>query len=439
MFVGSVPREVVTQLMRVAPIVPGDHVYVCCSGSYRVDLATKAEHPQARVVSNDVSLLSTAVGYYLTHRELDFEFVKDLAWIESEISAADYLTRIGAMLVALQFSSYNGKTDYGRRHIEQIRKDFVPMVTAARAKVEERFAGLSVDGFFGGDFREHAAACADLDGVVLAFPPTYKGGYERMYRRLAENTEWAEPSYGIWDPNEIGDWLADLRSSNTRHCVFVDHALDGIKPSACFQRPRSKPIYLYAHGGSRSSYRRVEPKSAPFRYAPVDPWTLSEQSTVTIGRVGHEQFNFLRNRYLAKGIQFTDGLYNYVVLIDGKVAGGFSYTRDKSGSRDTLYLLSDFSIRRDRKLAKLIAMLATSRQCVADAELTMMLRFTYVFTTVFTDRPVSMKYRGIFDLYQRKPGFLQYQAEIRDATPGDIYREWFKRYAQNDHRPSQAA
>ncbi len=62
MFVGSVPREVVTQLLRVTDIRPGDKVFVCCSGSFRVDLAIKTTHPGVRVAYNGVSLLICAVG-----------------------------------------------------------------------------------------------------------------------------------------------------------------------------------------------------------------------------------------------------------------------------------------------------------------------------------------------------------------------------------------
>ena len=47
MFVGSVPRDVVNQLIQVADIRENDHVFVCCSGSFRVDLAIK-EHQNTK-------------------------------------------------------------------------------------------------------------------------------------------------------------------------------------------------------------------------------------------------------------------------------------------------------------------------------------------------------------------------------------------------------
>jgi hypothetical protein len=63
------------------------------------------------------------------------------------------------------------------------------------------------------------------------------------------------------------------------------------------------------------------------------------------------------------------------------------------------------------------------------AEIKLLLRFARVETTVFTDKPVSMKYRGIFELKARKPGFLQYVSPVRRQGVQAIYREWFERYA----------
>ncbi len=36
--------------------------------------------------------------------------------------------------------------------------------------------------------------------------------------------------------------------------------------------------------------------------------------------------------------------------------------------------------------------------------------YTGVYTTAFTDKPVSMKYRGVFELAKRGKGFLNYAA-----------------------------
>jgi hypothetical protein len=54
------------------------------------------------------------------------------------------------------------------------------------------------------------------------------------------------------------------------------------------------------------------------------------------------------------------------------------------------------------------------------------------WATAFTDQPVSMKYRGIYDLTSRKPGQLNYQAEINDRTAKAIYLDWLGRYGSQN-------
>ena len=175
----------------------------------------------------------------------------------------------------------------------------------------------------------------------------------------------------------------------------------------------------------RSRQLRVQ----PFRYEAVEPEALGPESKVSIAPIDNARFNFLRERYLAKGIDFADGMYPYAVVLDGKLAGGFCLTRENTGRRDSIYLLSDFSVRRERRLAKLIAMVATSGDALQTAERRLLLRFSKVRTSVFTDKPVSMKYRGIFELEARREGFLNYVSEAHRVPLAEIYREWFDRYA----------
>ena len=430
MFVGSVPRDVVNQLIQVADIRENDHVFVCCSGSFRVDLAIKEHFTGVSVHGNDVSLLSCAVGQLLIGKQLDFQFIKDLAFVEDILKGESYSARIAALSIALELSKYNQKTIFGKKHVDYYKDHFKETLKAATERVDKTYHEARIDDFCMGDFRAHAMRAAECDGFVVGFPPTYKGGYERMYKRVDENTKWQEPSYGLWDPADMEGWLSELREYGVRHCVFVDRKLEGFSAMAKFTRPQAHPIYLYGAGAKRSSLRIKEPKSVPFKYEPVDPDALTEKTTVGLVAVTNGHFNFLRNKYLAKGIQFVDGMYSYLVLLDGKVAGGFSVSRMNTGDRERLYLLSDFSIRRERRLAKLIAIMAATRTAVRPAELKMLLRIRALVTTVFTDRPVSMKYRGIYKLIARKPGFLQYERLVSGLLPQEVYAQWWSKYAQ---------
>ncbi len=441
MFVGSVPRPVVSQLLRLLEPHRGEPVYVCCSGSFRVDLAIKAAWPEARVFSNDVSLFSCALGGLLTGGadEIGMSFIEDLASFDSLLTGAAPLRRLAVLVVVLEACRYTQRNAFGRRMRAYYESHRDELVGDAEAKLKERFADRSVDGFFAGDFRVHAERAGAEGGIVIAFPPTYKGGYERLYRRLEQGVSWERPSYALWDPKEIEAWIAALRKASTPHCVFVDHEIAGLMPLAKYIQPRQRPILLYGTLAGSTSLRQRTLKSVPFAYKPVDPAALHAGSRLEIARIEAGPFNFLRNRYLAKGIDFTDGMYHYLVRVDGAVAGGFSLARSKFGSLDAIYLLSDFAIRRERRLAKLIAMLATGQDMAREVERHLLLRLRWVDTTIFTERACSMKYRGIFQLVGRKPGFLNYRSAIREQSAQAIYQEWFQRYAFSDQNHTPAA
>ncbi len=198
-----------------------------------------------------------------------------------------------------------------------------------------------------------------------------------------------------------------------------------------------RTVYTYAET-PKSSVRVNRHRSEPFQYAPVDPAALTADTVVTLVRADSARLNFLKDRCLSKGIAHTSGELNFLVYLDGMLAGAFIYAREKFGGAG-IYLLSDFSLSRDRKLSKLIALLATARLPVSVFERRHLIRVSKVKTTAFTPRPVSMKYRGVFKLASRKPGMLNYERLVRDEEPQALYDLWYCKWAGDARRPQDAA
>ena len=436
MFVGSVPRPVVDQILRTVDFESWGTVFVCCSGSFRVDRAIKERHPKARIHSNDVSLLSCGLGALATGRTFPLTFRGRLDFVEAEVGS--FTERVAAVLVALEMAQYKAGNAHATVHFRHYRDNFGRYLGSAVAKLAAFLDGLEIESFTPGDFRDHAKRAVETGGGIAAFPPTYKGGYERLYRFVDDNVDWAAPAYRVWDPDDLEGWIAEVEGLGVRYCVIADKALPGRAPATVYRNMTNKPVYTYA-GNAASSVRRHGHRSEPFRYTPVDVHALGPGAQVKIVPATAQHMNFLKDRYLAKGIVHVAGMMNYLVYLDGRLAGGFIFTRDKGGGPDRVYLLSDFAIARGRKLSKLIAMLATCRAVIREIERRLIIRVEGIYTTAFTDRPVSMKYRGIFDLVERKPGALNYVSAIRERTPNDIYREWFRRYARDPQPARQAA
>ena len=429
MFVGAVPMPAVEQITRAVPFTEWRNVFVGCSGSFRFDRAVRDVHPSVHVHSNDVSLLTCSLGALATGTEFPLAFKGRLAFVEDLMRGQSFKARVGAVEVALEMAKYKGSNAFAQAHFAHYQERFADFHGPVMTRLDGFLSGLRIAAFHAGDFREQARRAAEAGGGVAAFPPTYKNGYERLYKFVDESTEWERPSYDIWDPAKIEDWIDELDAMGVRYCVLTDHVLDHHEPVTVYRSQSNKPVYTFADRAV-GSVRRATHCTEEFRYAPLDPAALTAESKVEIIAASSGMMNFLKDIYLAKGIAHVSGLANFLVLIDGCLAGGFIYARDKFGG-EQIYLLSDFALSPKSRVSKLIAMLATSATVIRRLEVKLVRRIAAVNTTAFTGKPVSMKYRGIFDLVGRSPGKLNYASKIREQNPGEIYREWYARFAGN--------
>lgn len=437
MFVGAVPRPAIEQITRTVPFGDWRRVFVGCSGSFRFDRAVKDVHPSVMVHSNDVSLLPCALGHLATGQSIPITFTGRLAFVEESLAGLPFAARVAAVEVALEMAKYKGRNPFAESHFAHYRERFAEFLAPAMARLAAFQAGLHITGFYPGDFRQQALRAAEAGGGVAAFPPTYKNGYERLYKFVDDNTDWDRPTYDVWDPAKLEDWLDELDQLKLRYCVLTDHTLERHNPVTVYHSDANKSVYTFSDAAT-SSVRRGNHRSEPFRYTPVDPDALGPMSVVQVISATSAQMNFLKDIYLAKGIAHVSGLANFLVLIDGHLAGGFIYAREKFGDT-AIYLLSDFALAPKSRVSKLIAMLATSETLIGRLEVKLMQRITSVKSTAFTDRPVSMKYRGIYELVSRKPGMLNYASEVRNQTPAAIYVEWFQRFVANARHTGKAA
>ncbi|MGB3833780.1 MAG: Hint domain-containing protein [Mesorhizobium sp.] len=258
----------------------------------------------------------------------------------------------------------------------------------------------------------------------------HNSGYEKMFAFLSENIRWDAPQYQIFDPKNLRSVIDRIRESGIPYCILSDQIYDDMKPQLEFYSGRGKPHFCYVSSG-QSSFLQLVPRQAPFRYTPIDLDKIGPDSTVSIVPAEAKHMTFLKNVYLKKGIVHTPGMANYIVHIDGMLIGGLIYNMDKF-TRKSVYLLSDFSISREGRLSKLVTRLALNRQVLRDLGKRFMDRFEQVQTTAFSDHPVSMKYRGIFDLAKRVEKnapegkfMLNYVGKPLDEAPDEAFRWWY--------------
>jgi hypothetical protein len=121
------------------------------------------------------------------------------------------------------------------------------------------------------------------------------------------------------------------------------------------------------------------------------------------------QFQALRSQYMNPGIKPGQASLPVAVLCDGKMIGVFAFSTAPTLTNwsqiegPTIYLLSDFPVAPTSypRLSKLVLYAALSIESKLLAERVSHQRVRSVVTTAFARRPVSMKYRGLFDLLTR--------------------------------------
>lgn len=450
MFLGSVPTKCIEQLLRVIPFGEWNDIYVCCSGSFRIEQALRSRYPDIGIYSNDVSLYSTAIGRLAINEPFSMTFQGRLEFVEPLLEGKPFLDRAAAVIVAHEMSRFIRNNEYARKHFAYYVESFPVFLDRAKEKLASSLEGISIQGYNGCDWRSHVDEAISHGAGIAAFPPFFKADYEKQYKFLEDSILWQAPSYDIYDPKMLDEILTKIENSGVPYCLLSDQVWEHRPPMLEYIQGRKKPHYCYART-NRSTVRHLFNKPVPFKYKPIDPNKLTPKSQVQIipAETGH--LNFIKDVYLAKSIVHTSGLMGFFVYIDGMLVGGIIYALQKHGiatysQGECIYLLSDVTISNEMKLSKLVALIATSQTLTRMVEKKIVSRIRVVVTTARTHKPVSMKYRGIYKLLTRRPSedptegnIIQYGSEVRLQTPQQLYRDWFKKYATLRQNSGQAA
>jgi hypothetical protein len=436
MFIGGLPDGVLHQIVHSTDIGTWPSVWVMCSGAFRIERTLHKYFPALEIHSNDVSLLTCAVGTLASGGTFDIRYKGALEWFEEHLADAGFGDRVSALLVAGQISRFaTGKANaYKAAHVEHIKGRFPELLDKARQKIANVTANLSVDSFHPGDFRDQPTRALEAGGGVIGFPPTYKGGYEALYRFLHGNIDWPEPEYGVFDPETLPAVVDKIEASGIPWIIGCDRTLEGRAPLAEFRPGRNHPLYTFGTLGKPSLRIKPATKAEPFAYAPLELEKINADSKVKLIRIDGAKANFIKDIYLAKHITRATGMINFAVLLDGMLAGLMIYalSQHQVYSPREIYLLSDLSTSREAKLSKLIARLALSSTVLRELEKWIVRPFDFVVTTAFSKHPVSMKYRGVFDLLKRQQtdeGYMLNYGHARiNETPQQIFSWWWKKY-----------
>ena len=433
-FLGVVPTKLVQAIADICKPQDWRAVYVACSGTFRTERALASMFNNIEIHSNDVSLLSSVVGRAALGDPLPFQFIDELAFVEE--LGLNGVDRVTAILLALDYSSYakGTRTRFKVEHCAHLKKEFANYVQMLRPKIARVVEAVKIKSYYAGDFRDHIETAIKQGAGVIAYPPTFKGGYERMFQFVDDNTEWQRPSYRVFDPKkDVVPVLERLKSSGAPFFLYLDQEIEGFAAQLRYEQPGKHTIFGYGQAG-RASFRMPVSHAKPFTYHPVELAKIHANSKLWALPAPEAHIAFLRECFLARNIMFGSGDFSLKLFIDDMLLGAISYRKPMS-SGGSLYVLTDMTITREGRLAKLVARAATCREAFKPFEHKLLVRFKTLTTTAFSEYPEAMKYRGSWKVRSREgePGKykISYISEIRDETLSECFAWWWKRDGAN--------
>jgi hypothetical protein len=152
------------------------------------------------------------------------------------------------LLEALKYEKANNA--FKARHWNHYRQNFSRFHQATVTKLRERKQGVRLQGYTNKDIFDLLDEIPK-DGVVIAFLPTYAGGYERMFKRLGEIFAWDEPSYEMIDEERKKRTIMKMMERD--YLYLDDRQYPGHFRVSAFMEPMKDMKPLFGNGADEWS------------------------------------------------------------------------------------------------------------------------------------------------------------------------------------------
>lgn len=435
MFTGAIEQNVRSFIAANAKAFDREMVVVGCSGNFTSEKVLMSAGTPAFVYSNDVSLYSQVLADAMLDQRTPGIAMKDddaFPFVAAWLNQDDLWFRAASVLVFMRMLEFEKqKNVYQRMQWRRYLSNFPDLVADTATNLKT--SAVQIDGYFAGDCFEHYQQYDEHDPVYFGFLPTYAGGYERIYKRLNETIDWPEPTYPMINDErreEIHKWLVERR-----YLFITDRGIEGLEPVVVSARAHFKTVYIYSNVvGTTALFRKpIVDSGRRFVTIPAD-YQFTANSEIQIVPIKAVDIAYYKAAFLNPDIDFVVGTFGFALLADGGVFGFVEFSLGKFES-NWWYMMADFPIdpKPHKRTSKLVAMLAVCNEVREWLENKRLERSDGVRTTAWTDRPVSMKYRGVLQKTnsgtsdQGKP-YVNYQAVWSNRTAQETYTEWRKRH-----------
>jgi hypothetical protein len=433
MFVGSLSDQTRKFLASVAGVFEGRTVIVGPSGAFGWEAVISRYGSPAAIHSADSALVSCMLGRFLTGEPVTYDVTgADYAWLEPLLETD--AQRAAALLVLADMLDFDKRDNAHRVRMWNAYHANFPDLLAGTV---DRLRALQVapTSFYEGDVLDHFRRFADDPTAVFCFAHQVAVGPERA-TRLDRIIRWQGPFVVPLDEGRIDTLRQWLAESGRPFLWLDDRVLPDWQPVMLQRRGRLRRVYLYSNVVDRPAlFAGLEDKPLPNLPLADASLRIRPKSPIALHRIKTTDLFRFKEAFLGRNVNPAQGMWGFAVMIGGAAIGFLEFNEAEFMSPDTLYLMADFAVPGTiyPRLSKLVLALALSGETRRVLERTVQRRLRRLFTTAFTDREVSMKYRGVMDLHRRGQTaegqkFLNYVGGFNAKPWKEVLNEWWTRY-----------
>jgi len=428
MFVGSITHEAQYILKKILQNVSREQpIYVGCSGNYTIERLLSSEF---QVHSNDVSLYSLLIADILLGKETPIKVknqeLQDIYYTWENTKYKNFIF----ILFLLKISEYHKKLNlyqeqmwiqYIENNVEYYKKNIVNIES-------HNIFNFKILDFYYGDVVDYMRS-KNGKGIGVIFPPTYKGGYEKIYKFIDESVEYPKATYEIFDPKKQAETYKSWLENDT-NIIYTDKEIDDLKYylKAKIIYPNKHDIFLYSSVNEDNSKYYIIKKNkfkSQNRLLLESDYIFTKETKIGIEQVAPDMVNYYKDFFMSLKVNYSLGGDNGLLFLANDKIFGFASFSKRLSNLEYCFLHADFTIYSTQKhLSKLVLYILKSnevRDILCDWYETY---YKGIKTSVYTDKPVSMKYRGAFNLLKREKGKLIYIAEFTGLDIKQMYNLW---------------
>jgi hypothetical protein len=443
-------------------------LFVGCSGKFTIERSLAPLGLEYH--SNDVQVYTCALGMYAATGDVDVrlsEYGREtIPWIEETLT--DGARKAAAVQLTSNFAASDPNILYFQRQARGYQQQWPRLLEQTAAKVVAFRESTKIKTFTPGDVIRWLTENAGPDDAVCLSIPFIEGGYTTMFEGLAKIWDWDEPSFDELTPERIDQLIDVVRDRRDWAFVWCNRVpelephLQGVMLRTGLRSGGQPSAPHYVYGSTHATRfqtpaQKVAPVKIP-RLGPGDRLPPPDDAQLRLTVLSAPQFNGLRAVYMGRHIRPAQVNRAYGVTVNGVLVGvvGLGQSTNDGGSgpmnigRSSVaypaaFLMTDFAVSPTDypRLSKLVVLALVTREAQQHYQHALNCRIRSVVTTAFTNRPVSMKYRGILNLIDRKDRepddatkyALNYGALIGGRTLDDAYRLWWEKWGQtkDDH------